>query len=116
MDSCLECGRPYGVRRRCYFCHGRSRTGEVRECAECGTPFYAPRAVLLDVERKSGTYCSRECKNVGTAKKQIMPLAQRASYVNNQGYMMVPFSSGRGGNRFRAEHRLVMDAALGRTL
>jgi hypothetical protein len=43
-------------------------------------------------------------------------LAERPAYVNRQGYVMIPISSGRGQNNYRAEHRLVMEAQLGRPL
>lgn len=42
-NSCPECGRAYGKRRRCYYCHGRPRVGNVRRCIDCGEPFEVPK-------------------------------------------------------------------------
>lgn len=59
--NCPECGRPYGKRRRCYWCHGKQRSGENRTCAVCGKEFYAARWQLADTARNQGTYCSAAC-------------------------------------------------------
>lgn len=61
--SCPTCQRPYGVRKRCYWCNGpKKKTGETRPCAQCGKDFYAARWQLADTVRRQGTYCSTKCR------------------------------------------------------
>ena len=115
MESCPACGKPYGQRRRCYFCHGKPRTGEERTCAICGRRFYVALWQMADTRRRQGTYCSRACKAEGH-RRQVMPLSERKPYINRQGYVMVAVASGRRQDNYRAEHRLIMEAHLGRPL
>lgn len=114
MDTCPVCGRPYGKRRRCYWCEGRPRSGEFRSCAVCQREFYVAAYQLRD-PRRAGTYCSRECK-YAAMRQPRKELTARPRFINRQGYVMLPVASGRGKVGYRAEHRLVMEAVLRRSL
>lgn len=61
-------------------------------------------------------YCSRACMSQAVSKERTKPLRERPSYVNKQGYVMVPVRTGRGPYSYKAEHRLIMEQALGRKL
>ena len=115
MTFCPECQRPYGKRKRCYWCHGKPRKRISRTCGICGKHFEIWPSQLRVTG--GGQYCSITCKHAGSARARIKPLSERQSYINRQGYVMVPMSSRRApDNNYRAEHRLVMEAHLGRPL
>jgi len=58
-------------------------------------------------------YCSLECKRKGAARRLQTPDGGR--YVTPQGYVMVRVGHGRGAEH-RAEHRIVVERAIGRRL
>lgn len=68
MEACPQCSRPYGVRRRCYYCQpspvppGRPRRGEILKCASCGVDFYATAKEQSTGPRK---FCSWRCHGLG---------------------------------------------------
>lgn len=94
---------------------GRRKTGEDRQCEVCGVTFYVPGWQLADSRFTAGRFCSVNCK---AEYQRLNPrrLIERASYVNKQGYVMVPVASGREKANYRGEHRVVMEALLGRQL
>lgn len=114
MDNqCPTCQRPYGKRRRCYYCQGKKRSGETRKCAQCGKEFYAARWQLADTERRQGTYCSKEC----------LYDAQRLDgtgwqYRRKDGYIAVyyPRHPDASKSGWMLQHRLVAEEAIGRRL
>jgi hypothetical protein len=112
VGSCQVCGAMYGKRRRCYVCTGSKRHRVQRTCAQCSLSFEVQPSAL---KNGGGTYCSIACKAKAQAGKAL-PIEQRPSYVNSQGYVMVAVGSGRGQNNYRAEHRLVMEKVVGRNL
>lgn len=101
---CPTCGRPYGQRKRCYYCNGKPRTGETRQCEQCGSPIY----VQPNQEGREGRFCSRECK--ATAQRGLR--VTETKYTDRRGYVMVKV----GFRMYRPEHRLVVEQALGRKL
>lgn len=108
-DSCPICARPYGQRRRCYYCQpARKRTGEERACVICGTLFHAPAWHLVR-ERRGGLYCSRACKHRAMTGRELV---SGTTYVRKDGYRVVKV----GVRRRKLEHRVVMEQALGREL
>ncbi len=119
QTKCLTCGSDLGGRwgTRCYACTGRKKTGETRTCLECEQSFYVQRFIVNNANSGTGRYCSWLCSRKAMARKQIKPLSDRPAYINRQGYVMVPIAScGRSGNNYRAEHRVIMEAHLGRRL
>lgn len=106
---CPDCGRPFGRRQRCYFCNGRPRSGEIRQCAGCGEKFYAAAWEIRDTERRTATYCSTECKYDAMRGRELV---QGTQYVRKDGYIAVKV----GVRRYELEHRIVMAEAIGRAL
>lgn len=104
-DVCPTCGKPYGKRKRCYFCNGRPRTGETRACAVCGTAIYVQPAQAQSGE---GIYCSTECKYQGMSGERVTG----SRYVRKDGYVAVKI----GIRQYELEHRLVMRQMIGRDL
>lgn len=115
MESCLTCGTPFGKRRRCYQCHGKRKTGEQRICPVCKASFYVAAYQLRDIERRAGTYCSVRCK-YAAMRARTKPLENRRGYVTQKGYVMMPVRRERDQSGYIAEHRLIMEAHLGRPL
>jgi len=105
MTSCNNCGRAYGKRKRCYFCAGKARTGSLLECRECGSVMYLQANQIKNGE---GRYCSYACKYAGM--RGVRTVGRK--YLSNTGYVMVKT----GLREYKAEHRLVMEAAMGRAL
>lgn len=104
MDNCSYCGIEYGKRRRCYYCHpGKPPKGKC-EVAGCGRPHEAKG--LCD------THYQRWQRH---GDPQVRYPNTKRRYTNRQGYVMVLVSTGSPA-LYRAEHRLVMEAALGRPL
>ncbi len=104
---CELCRRPLSAKRaRCYFCTGRKRTGEERRCVVCGALLYVQRAELLV---GGGLYCSTECKYTAMRGRERKPGGR---YVTKTGYVAVKV----GIRTYQLEHRLVVEAALGRSL
>jgi hypothetical protein len=106
--SCPECGRPYGKRRRCYFCHGTPRNRVSRTCQTCGLSFEVKVSV---VAKEKGNSCSQSCamkSRIGERSPQWKGgyLPQPAGYI----FITIP------GQGTRAEHRWVMEQHLGRKL
>lgn len=109
-DQCEQCGRPYGKRRRCYYCHGKQRSGETRKCQQCGKEFYAARWQIADTARSQGTYCSKQClfdsqRIDGTGY----------SYKRKDGYIAVyyPKHPDAPKSGWMLEHRLVAEQKVG---
>lgn len=101
---CPTCGRPYGQRKRCYYCNGRPRTGETRQCEQCGSPVY----VQPNQEGREGRFCSIGCKAESQRGNRIVG----SKYTDLRGYVMVKV----GLRMYTPEHRLVVEQALGRKL
>jgi hypothetical protein len=93
----------------------RRKTGEDRSCEICGVTFYVPGWQLVDTRFKAGRFCSVACK-AEHQRRTLRSLDDRPSYLNRQGYVMVPVASGRGRCNYRAEHRIVAERVLGRPL
>lgn len=108
--ACPTCQRPYGARRRCYWCNGpKRRTGETRTCARCGASFYAQQNQIADTARASATYCSRSCKH--DAQRGV-ERATGTRYVRPDGYVEIKT----GIRKRELEHRIVMAQMIGRPL
>jgi hypothetical protein len=111
------CGKPYGRRKRCYFCNGRKRTGEMRKCPVCSGEFYAPGWAIRDVARNSGTYCSRTCKGKVEAERERVWFKRGEVTRHSAGYLLewAPNHPRSTGGRV-LQHILVAEAMLGRRL
>ncbi len=97
METCPTCQRPFtALRRRCYFCTGRQRTGVTRPCVTCGTPVYAERN---EVVRGEGLYCSTACKYATMRGRETRT---GTTYIRKDGYRSVKV----GVRQYKLEHRL----------
>lgn len=108
MNSCAVCFTPFGRRKRCYVCKpGKARTGRKLECAQCGKEIWA------EANETGKKFCSQACKHEFKRLK-----GPGAKYKRPDGYIQVYFPAhpDAGGNRFVMEHRLVMEAKLGRRI
>lgn len=106
MDTCPTCSRQLtALRRRCYFCTGRKRTGETRACERCGAETYVQRNQLVHGE---GRYCSTACKYAAMNGRERVT----GTTTIARGYRKVKT----GVRRYEFEHRLVVEASLGRKL
>lgn len=109
---CPDCGRPYGKRKRCYYCNGRPKTGETRVCAHCGCGFHVP---AWKVARGEGRYCSVACKNASLRGRPLrsprrqMPDGTRRLAAN--GYIRL-----KQAGEWVLEHRAVAEQMIGRPL
>lgn len=104
-QECPVCGTPYGARRRCYQCQpGRKKTGAQRLCEVCEKPIY----VQPNQEGREGRFCSVACKATGQHGARIIG----SKYTDLRGYVMVKV----GLRKYRPEHRLLVEKALGRLL
>ena len=117
MDHCPNCHAEYGKRKRCYKCQpGRARNRVSCVCAICTQPF---EVQANQAKHGEGKYCSVPCANEGLRRVLVKPLDQRPKYINKQGYIMVPIAArrrGPSGGDYRAEHRMIMEAHIGRHL
>jgi hypothetical protein len=111
--QCPQCERPYGKRKRCYYCHGKQRSGETQKCQQCGKEFYAARWQIADTKRNQGTYCSKQClfdsqKLEGTGHR----------YQRKDGYIAVYYPSHPDAPQsgWMLEHRLVAEQKYGRRI
>jgi len=115
MESCPICGRPYGKRKRCYYCNGKPKTGEVKKCQHCGKEFYASTSVI---NKGKGIYCSAQCQYAamkGRTSWRRMALDTRR--IRQDGYIEVKVAeTGKYIRDWRLEHRAVMEMHLGRRL
>jgi hypothetical protein len=112
--QCETCGRPYGKRKRCYYCSpARKHTGETRTCRICGKEFHAAKWQLDDTVRNQGVYCSRKCKH--KAMEIDGPGSRRKRW---DGYIEVYYpkhpDAPKGG--WMLEHRLVAEQKYGRRI
>lgn len=85
------------------------KTGEDRVCRVCQTKFYVPGWQLKNPRYRGGTYCSRECKHKGQTGVETR---RGTKYVTEYGYVMIKT----GIRKWTFEHRLIVEAALGRKL
>jgi len=119
MESCPICNRPYGKRKRCYFCNGKKRLGETKRCQQCGKEFYLQQNELNDPRRKGGLYCSHDCL-YAARKGRPMPRENHPEsiIVNVSGYLLEWVGYDYPGNKSGRvlQHRLVMERHLGRHL
>lgn len=112
MTKCPQCGKRYGKRRRCYFCNGRPKIGEDRECERCCKVFYVA-AWQIEKFAGGGTYCSRRCTNAGLrGRKFRLAHPEIRRYTALTGYVLVKV----GIHEWRAEHRVKIEKKLGRQL
>lgn len=106
---CRQCGTRFyviralaGKRRYCSVpCkNAAARRGQVtRDCDECGTPYTRSASAV-------GRFCSKDCeRSHRTGNGQ--------GYLNADGYRVI--SQG-GGRPAKAEHRLLVEALIGRPL
>ena len=65
-------------------------------------------------KHQPGLYCSRACSNKAEKPGRREARGGKGRYINQEGYVLVQIS--RSPQRFRAEHRLVMEEHLGRPL
>lgn len=110
---CPKCGRPYGKRKRCYHCNGRPTNRVNRTCEQCGNSFDVIASQMK--VKGGGRFCSRNCKHVHAEGKR-KPLTERAAYRNAAGYVLVPVGRDQTKSGYQLEHRLVVEAAIGRPL
>src|SRR5258706_8112140 len=111
MTKCPECGAEYGKRKRCYRCHGGGlpKNGEDRKCERCGKEFYRQRNQLKRFPN-AGRYCSNDCKYATMRGRELV---SGTRYVRgSDGYVVVKV----GIRKWELEHRLVMEAHVGRKL
>lgn len=114
MERCPKCDKPYGKRKRCYYCTGKQRTGELRSCKTCGVGFYVQANQMV---RGEGVYCSLPCKHKAW-EGRVQPWARPDETIyHSAGYALVwkpDHPKAVNGRVF--EHRLVMEQVLGRFL
>lgn len=115
MESCPTCSRPYGNRKRCYYCNGKPRTGEVGKCQHCGKEFYVQASVI---NKGKGIYCSPQCQYAamkGRPSWRHMSLGARRN--RQDGYIEVKIAeTGKYAEDWQLEHRAVMETYLNRKL
>lgn len=88
----------------------RQRTmGEERTCGICGKTF--PFKVAM-AKHQPGLYCSRTCANRADKPGRSEARGGKGRYINSYGYVQVLVAP----RKFRAEHRIVMEEKLGRSL
>lgn len=119
MESCPKCHRPYGKRKRCYFCQPpKVKTGEVKKCQQCGNEFYIQAAEARDPRRKGGLYCSAKCRIASMRGKpncRRMPLGSKRT--RQDGYIEVKVAeTGSYAKDWQLEHRAIMANYQGREL
>lgn len=116
MSTCPNCGREYGVRRRCYYCQpGRQKTGKMVNCKQCGKEFYVQN---YQFETEEGQFCSYPCKyNWFRGRHRDIPIGKRVA-KHTRGYWIVWVGYDHPGHsRGRMlEHRFVMEQNIGRHL
>ena len=119
VDMCCSlCSRPFGVRKRCYYCQaGRKRSRVERSCPTCGKAFEVQTATANDTARNSGTYCSRDCKHDaqrGRAQSWHDPSKKK---IHSAGYVLIwmPHHPRSAAGRV-LEHIVVMESKIGRPL
>lgn len=114
--KCEKCGREFGKRKRCYSCvPGKVKTGETVSCKNCGKEFYIQKNVKADTKRKSGTYCSLDCKHVDAKGRRSHLARPSENVIHSAGYVLAWCPDHPRATRNRVfEHILVMEKALGR--
>lgn len=107
METCPTCNRPIvAKRKRCYYCTGRKRTGDWTPCAQCGKPRYVQPN---QAKRGEGRYCSPRCQYMNQPGR---PNKVGNRFLTSSGYVAVIVAP----SKQQLEHRLVVEAALGRPL
>ncbi len=111
MESCPTCGTPYGKRQRCYKCHGRPRTGSMKNCLTCGIEIYVSG---WQPGHGEGKYCSDICHYKAMEGKT--PSGRQGvghHYILKSGYVAIKTKPGMA---YELEHRVRMSLLLGRPL
>ncbi len=119
MDTniCPNCSRPYGKRKRCYYCQPtKKRTGKFVKCKQCGKSRYFQKNQL---ENGEGKFCSYECKYEWYRDRHPdIPIGKRvARHSRGYWFVWVGFDHPNHDKQGRMlEHRFVMEKKLGRYL
>lgn len=118
-NSCPICFTEFGKRKRCYVCDPtRKRTGKIIKCAQCGKEFYAQKNQVADKERKSATYCSRECKHTAQRGRPNPKNYTGKKSKHAAGYVLVYLPGHhRASKKSRVfEHIVVAEKKIGRPI
>lgn len=117
MEQCPTCGRPYGKRKRCYYCQpGRRRTGETRTCLRCGQLFYTERNQLVKVHG-AGKFCSNGCKAEAQRGRISNAARPEELIAHTSGYLQVWMPEHPRAHRGRVfQHIVVAEQKLGRPI
>ena len=115
MDNCPQCNRPYGQRRRCYYCAGKPKTGKTVNCEICGKEMYRQ---VNQIEHGEGRHCSYECKYEAQRQRPSPRRDENKKAKHKDGYLTVWVGRDHPHQvRGRLlEHRYVMEKHLGRVL
>jgi hypothetical protein len=120
MDACPVCQTPYGIRKRCYKCSGRQKTGQWIPCQRegCGKQRYVQQNQLAN---EACRFCSTRCKKLAmkgvpfpNPRRQPVPLGHRRKRPD--GYIEVKVGRERASSGYMVEHRVVAEKTLGRRL
>lgn len=105
--TCPQCDRPYGKRRRCYYCQpGRKRTGGTKSCEYCGEQIHQ---AAWEARASQKRFCSYECKY---AANRGVEQVYGTRYVRRDGYVAIKI----GIRQYELEHRIIAEQMLGRAL
>ena len=117
QERCSICKRPFGKRKRCYYCTSKERTGELLNCKECGGQFYAQKNQLNASPERRPIFCSLKCKHEALKKKTPPWAKQEENILHSSGYVLVWMPEHPRATRGRVlEHILVMEKKLGRSI
>ena len=116
MDTCPNCSRPYGKRKRCQHCFPpRKRTGKIIRCEQCGNERYVQKNQL---EHGEGRFCSYNCKNEWyRGRHPDIPIGKRvAQHIRGYWWVWVGHDHPHQSQGRILEHRFVMEQYIGRYL
>ena len=108
---CEYCGKPFektraGKKYCSTICSAKARkTGSVYKCETCGADVYR-----TPTTKKTHVFCRRECRDEWTRTHD--GILRNNGISNQSGYVFVR----QGKKIYRGEHRLIMEAHLGRKL